>query len=95
MSVKQRYEDSYIMDGHDMTVVEARIELLCLLDRVDDNINVIMVVHGHHGGTRILDMVRGIRHKRIAKICFNNSKNKGVTYIYLKHNKSLLDMKYN
>jgi len=55
-------------DIHGMRYEEARRQLELLLSRAPKHITEIVVIHGCHGGTALLEMVRkDLRHPRIER----------------------------
>ena len=70
-------------DIHGMRCEEARRQLERLLNRAPSYITEIVVIHGCHGGTALLDMVRrDLHHPRIA--ARHLSMNNGQTTLVLK-----------
>lgn len=70
-------------DIHGMRCEEARRQLELLLGRAPSYITEVVVIHGCHGGTALLDMVRkDLRHPRIA--ARHLSMNNGQTTLVLK-----------
>ncbi len=46
------------IDLHQMTKEEARAALVYELERVDNDIKSLVIIHGYHGGTVIKNLVR-------------------------------------
>lgn len=54
------------VDIHGMRAAEAKRQLELLLNRTDQSIREIVVIHGYHGGRALQDMVRKeLKHPRI------------------------------
>lgn len=74
------------VDIHDMTVIEARKELISLISKCDKNTKEIDIVHGFHGGQALLNLVRKeLKHPRIVKRIL--SMNQGVTTLVIQPEK--------
>ncbi len=70
-------------DIHGMTTMEAKKELTRLLNTCDKSIKEIDVLHGYHGGTALLNLVRKeLRHPRLVKRVL--TLNQGMTTLVIK-----------
>ncbi len=70
-------------DIHGMTVLEAKKELEKLISRCDKSTHEIDVIHGCHGGTALLNLVRkDLKHPRLVKKIL--SLNNGMTTLVIK-----------
>ena len=72
------------IDLHELTVDQARYELISAIECANNTIWTIRVIHGYNKGTAIREMVSRLRHKRIKKI-IRGDINPGTTIIELYH----------
>lgn len=56
--LKLKYGNILEIDVHGKTLEEARAEILFYLNRIDSDINGLLIVHGYHKGTVIKNYVR-------------------------------------
>lgn len=47
-----------VVDLHELTKQDAKIELINALSRVDFDVKCLVIIHGYHGGTVIKNLVR-------------------------------------
>lgn len=82
MIVNEDRKDVVTVDLHCMQVAEAKNYLDIVLETVPSSIKEIIVIHGYHNGTAILNMVRkDFNNKRVSKKYL--SLNQGVTSLIL------------
>ena len=81
MIVNEDRKDVVTVDLHCMQVAEAKNYLDIVLETVPSSIKEIIVIHGYHNGTAILNMVRKDFNKRVSKKYL--SLNQGVTSLIL------------
>ena len=72
------------VDLHNMTVDQAKYELLMQIKYADNTIWAIRVIHGYNNGTAIRDMVWRFKHSRIKNI-IKGDINPGMTILELYH----------
>lgn len=58
MARKRKIERELIIDLHGMTEYEADCFLTEKLNFLDDDIDVVRVIHGYHGGKVLFDLIR-------------------------------------
>ncbi len=62
------YGKHKIVDLHNQTKVDARINLIYAIESLDIDTKCLIVVHGYHGGTVIKNLVRKeFKHSKIAE----------------------------
>lgn len=66
--IEYYYGTYKVVDLHNLTKEDAKINLIYAIENVDSNIKSLVVVHGYHGGTIIKKLVREeFQHTRISK----------------------------
>ena len=66
--IEYYYGKYKVVDLHEMTKEDAKIQLLYEMNSYDADIKCLVVVHGYHGGTTIKNLVRKeFQHESIAE----------------------------
>jgi len=75
-------EEIVEVDLHNMSILEARRYLDFFIAMLPEQIKEIIVIHGYHGGTNLLEMIRySYSNKRVKKKFL--SLNQGITNLIL------------
>lgn len=81
---KRKKEKELVVDLHGMTEYEADSYLTEILNFLDDDIDVIRVIHGYHGGKILFNLVRNSYYHYKIDYILPVFANDGETLYYIK-----------